>query len=85
MVSMKDIANRLQISRCTVSNILNERFENKSYRKETIELVRATAKEMGYVSNNVARSLKTGSTGTIAIDKTASLNDDKSLNVLSNS
>ena len=67
MVSMKDIANRLQISRCTVSNILNERFENKSYRKETIELVRATAKEMGYVSNNVARSLKTGSTGTIAI------------------
>ena len=85
MVSMKDIANRLQISRCTVSNILNERFENKSYRKETIELVRATAKEMGYVSNNMARSLKTGSTGTIAIDKTASLNDDKSLNVLSNS
>ena len=67
MVSMKDIANRLQISRCTVSNILNERFENKSYRKETIELVRATAKEMGYVSNNMARSLKTGSTGTIAI------------------
>ena len=67
MVSMKDIANRLNISRCTVSNILNSRFDGKSYRKETIELVLNTAKEMGYVSNNMARSLKTGSTGTIAI------------------
>lgn len=67
MVSMKDIARQLNLSRCTVSNILNNHLENKSYRKETIELVRNTAQEMGYVSNNMARSLKTGSTGTIAI------------------
>ena len=56
MVSMKDIAQHLHLSRCTVSNILNDRLQDKSYRKETIELVRNTAKEMGYVS-----------TGTIAI------------------
>lgn len=67
MVSMKDIANRLNLSRCTVSNILNNRFDGKSYRKETIEMVLSTAKEMGYVSNSMARALKTGSTGTIAI------------------
>jgi LacI family transcriptional regulator len=67
MLSMKDIATRLNISRCTVSNILNNKLEGKSYRKETIDLVRATAIEMGYVSNKLARSLKTGSTGTIAI------------------
>lgn len=67
MVSMKDIAQHLHLSRCTVSNILNDRLQDKSYRKETIELVRNTAKEMGYVSNRLAKSLKTGSTGTIAI------------------
>lgn len=67
MVSMKDIANKLNISRCTVSNILNNKFGNKSYKKETIDLVLKTAKEMGYVSNNIAKSLKTGSTGTIAV------------------
>lgn len=67
MVSMKDIANRLGISRCTVSNILNEKLEGRSYKKETIELVKKTAEEMGYVSNTIAQSLKTGSTKTIAI------------------
>lgn len=67
MVSMKDIANRLSISRCTVSNIINNRLDGKSYRKETIDLVLQTAKEMGYVSNSMARALKTGQTGTIAI------------------
>lgn len=64
---MKDIANKLNISRCTVSNILNNKFVNKSYKKETVDLVLKTAKEMGYVSNNIAKSLKTGSTGTIAV------------------
>ena len=67
MVSMKDIANQLDLSRCTVSNILNGRLEGKSYRKETIESVLATAKSLGYVSNSMARALKTGQTGTIAI------------------
>ncbi|MBU9735147.1 LacI family DNA-binding transcriptional regulator [Diplocloster agilis] len=67
MVSMKDIANALNLSRCTVSDILNNKLEHRSYKPETIEMVRMKAKEMGYVSNNIARSLKTGSTRTLAI------------------
>lgn len=67
MVTMKDIAKQLNISRCTVSNILNDKLEGKSYKKETIDLVLQTAKEMGYVSNSIAQSLKTGVTKTIAV------------------
>ena len=53
MVSMKDIANALNLSRCTVSDILNNKLEHRSYKAETIEMVRMKAKEMGYVSNNI--------------------------------
>lgn len=67
MVSMKDIANELNLSRCTVSDILNHKTNKKSYKQETIDLVLNTAKEMGYVTNNIAKSLKTGSTRTIAL------------------
>lgn len=67
MVSMKDIAKALGLSRCTVSDILNNKLEGRSYKPETIETVRRTAKEMGYISNNIAKSLKTGSTKTLAI------------------
>lgn len=67
MVSMKDIAEKLNLSRTTVSNILNNNLKNRSYKKETIDKVRATAKEMGYVPNDIAKSLKTGTTKTIAI------------------
>ncbi|MCI9296725.1 MAG: LacI family transcriptional regulator [Lachnospiraceae bacterium] len=67
MVSMKDIAKALNLSRCTVSDILNNKLEGRSYKPETIETVRRTAKEMGYISNNIAKSLKTGSTKTLAI------------------
>jgi len=67
MVSMKDIANALNLSRCTVSDILNNKLEYRSYKPETIEMVRMKAQEMGYISNNIAKSLKTGSTRTLAI------------------
>ena len=67
MVSMKDIANALNLSRCTVSDILNNKLEYRSYKPETIEMVRRKAQEMGYISNNIAKSLKTGSTRTLAI------------------
>lgn len=67
MVSMKDIARELNLSRCTVSDILNHKTNKKSYKQETIDLVLRTAKEMGYVTNNIAKSLKTGRTRTIAL------------------
>lgn len=67
MVSMKDIAKELNLSRCTVSNILNNKLEQYSYRKETVDAVRRKAEEMGYVMNNLAQSLKTGSAHMIAL------------------
>ena len=45
MVSMKDIANALNLSRCTVSDILNNKLEYRSYKPETIEMVRRKAQE----------------------------------------
>lgn len=66
MATMKDIANELNLSRCTVSNILNDKNKDK-YRKETIDLVTSKAAELGYVPNNIAKSLKTGSTKVIAL------------------
>jgi len=66
LISMKDIAEALNVSRTTVSNILNNN-KNKSYKKETIERVFSKAKEMGYTTNNIAVSLKTGKTNSIAI------------------
>jgi LacI family transcriptional regulator len=62
MVSMKTIADKLNISRTTVSRILNNKMDSHKYKKETIELVRKTAEELGYTSNLVAKSLKLGST-----------------------
>lgn len=67
MVSMKDIAKELNLSRCTVSNILNNKLDQYRYRKETIDAVRQKAEEMGYVMNNLAQSLKTGSAHLIAL------------------
>ena len=67
MVSMKDIAAELNLSRCTVSDILNNKTKTKSYKQETIDLVLNNAKEMGYITNNIAKSLKTGRTKTIAL------------------
>lgn len=67
MVTMKEIARLTNLSRCTVSNILNNKTDSHKYRPETIALVRETALRTGYVSNAIAQSLKTGSTGTIAI------------------
>src|SRR5699024_822747 len=66
LISMKDIAEALNVSRTTVSNIVNNN-KNKSYKKETIERVFSKAKEMGYTTNNIAVSLKTGKTNSIAI------------------
>jgi len=64
---MKDIANKLKLSRTTVSNILNNNLDDKSYKEETIRAVLRTAQEMNYIPNYNARSLKTGITKTIAI------------------
>jgi DNA-binding LacI/PurR family transcriptional regulator len=55
-VSMADIARRLDISRATVSYVLNER-ESELISEATRERVLAAAREMGYRPNRAAQAL----------------------------
>lgn len=56
MVSMKDIAKKCGVSVATVSKALNGQ---KDIGEETRKRICATAEEMGYMANSVARALKT--------------------------
>lgn len=56
MVTIKDISKKCGVSASTVSKVLNG-YEDIS--RETAELVRRTASEMGYLPNSAARQLKT--------------------------
>ncbi|MBQ5674326.1 MAG: LacI family DNA-binding transcriptional regulator, partial [Lachnospiraceae bacterium] len=56
MVSMKDIAAACNVSVATVSKALNN---HSDIGEETRQLVKRTAKEMGYHPNFSARALKT--------------------------
>ena len=56
MVSMKQIAQKCDVSVATVSKALSG---HKDIGEETRELVRRTAEEMGYMANSAARMLKT--------------------------
>lgn len=64
MPTIKDIANRANVSVCTVSRYLNHKIVVK---KETEERLEAAIKELGYVPNMVAQSLKKNSTSNIAV------------------
>lgn len=62
---MKNIARKCGVSVATVSKVLNEKDEDVS--DLTRELVKKTSKEMGYVMNALARSMKTKNTKTLGI------------------
>jgi DNA-binding LacI/PurR family transcriptional regulator len=53
-ITIKDVAKRLNVSVSTVSRAFNDKYD---IRKETRELVLATAREMGYVPNPFAKGL----------------------------
>lgn len=63
-VTQKDIAYKLNLTVSTVSHVLNGLNDIS---KETAEKVLFTAKEMGYIPNNSAISLRSGKTNSIAI------------------
>lgn len=63
-VTLKDIAKKLGISATAVSKSLKN---SSDISEETKALVRKTAKELGYVPNNIAISLKSGGPKTIAV------------------
>lgn len=64
MVTIKDIAEKCNVSATTVSNILNGKAKAG---KETRELVMQTVKEMGYQPNYIAQGLRNSRTRTIGI------------------
>ena len=70
MIRVKDIAKKCGVSTATVSKALHN---SKELNPDTISLVCKTAKEMGYIPNATARSLKlrkTYSIGVLFVDKT---------------
>ena len=66
-VSLKDIAEKLNLSKTTVSWVLNGQAEKKGISKNTQEIVLNCAKELNYQPNLIARSLNIGQTKTIGL------------------
>ena len=64
MVSMKDIAQRCDVSVATVSKALNGQPDSG---RETRERILHVAEEMGYTANMMARALKTNRSYNIGI------------------
>ena len=61
MVTMKEIANKAGVSVSTVSLVLNGRDEGR-VKSKIADNVRAIATKLGYQSNPLASSLRTGRT-----------------------
>ena len=66
-LSIADIASALNISKTTVSFILNNRAEEKRISAQLVEKVEKFIKEVGYKPNPIAKSLRTGKTNIIGL------------------
>ena len=66
-LSIADIAKALNISKTTVSFILNKRAAEKRISPQLVEKVEAFIKEVGYKPNPIAKSLRTGKTNIIGL------------------
>ena len=64
MVTLKDVAERCNVTTATVSNIINGKSKASA---KTTEMVLAAVKEMGYTPNVIARGLSGKNTKTIGI------------------
>jgi LacI family transcriptional regulator len=65
--SISDIAQALNISKTTVSFILNNRAAEKRISPQLVERVQQFVKEVGYKPNPIAQSLRTGKTNIIGL------------------
>ncbi|WP_320019237.1 LacI family DNA-binding transcriptional regulator [Labilibaculum manganireducens] len=63
--SIKDIAQDLGVSKTTVSFVLNKKGDEKNISKKTQKVILDYIKEVGYQPNQIAKSLKNGTTNTI--------------------
>jgi LacI family transcriptional regulator len=66
-ISMQNIADAVGVARSTVSFVLNGKEKEGRISKEIAQKVRAAATAMNYQINELARSLRTGSSNTIAL------------------
>src|ERR1700712_2417797 len=66
-LSIVDIADRLNISKTTVSFILNGRAKEKRISEELVERVLKFVEEVGYKPNSLAKSLRTGKSNIIGL------------------
>lgn len=66
-LSIVDIANALNVSKTTISFILNGRAQEKRISSELIERVMKYVAEVGYKPNSLAKSLRTGKSNTIGL------------------
>ena len=81
MIKISDIAAELELSRVTVSAILNDRYKKLGISEKTAQRVLAQAVTMGYVPNQNALSMRTGRSLTIGI-LSSSLSEDWGAKVL---
>jgi LacI family transcriptional regulator len=63
--SIKDIAQDLGVSKTTVSFVLNQKGDEKNISKKTQQKILDYIKEVNYQPNQIAKSLKQGTTNTI--------------------
>ena len=66
-ISMQSIADAVGVARSTVSFVLNGKEKEGHINDEIAKKIREKAKEMNYEPNEVARSLRTGRSYTIAL------------------
>ena len=67
MIKISDIARELELSRVTVSAILNDRYQKLGISEKTAQRVLAQAENMGYVPNQNALTMRTGRSLTIGM------------------
>ncbi|MCA1759629.1 MAG: LacI family DNA-binding transcriptional regulator [Bacteroidales bacterium] len=65
--SLGDIAERLGVSKTLVSLVLNGKGREHRISEALCKKVIATAKEMNYQPNQIAKGLRTGKTNTIGL------------------
>jgi DNA-binding LacI/PurR family transcriptional regulator len=66
MATLADVARRAEVSKGTVSRVLNNKM-NMPISQPTIERIRQAAEELGYRPNALARALATGKTHVIGL------------------
>lgn len=66
-ISMQDIADKLGVSKGTVSLVLSGKAKSGRVSEKTCQKVKQLAAEMNYYPNEIARSLTTGRTMSIGV------------------